>query len=98
MRGGARKGAGRKPTGKTRAPETFSLRLSTLNALEQSVANGNRSGFVDAAICAALERLTGAPEHSGNGTIAAEATKTPITDPGAFSTPQYIAPKPFEII
>jgi hypothetical protein len=55
MRGGSRKGAGRKPTGKTRKLESFSLRLETLAKLGQIVPPGQRSRFVDAAICAALK-------------------------------------------
>lgn len=55
MRGGARNGAGRKPTGKTRKLESFSLRLETLSQLNESVPPGMRSKFVDAAICAALK-------------------------------------------
>lgn len=93
-RGGARKGAGRKPTGKTRAVETFSLKTSTLSALKQSVSGGRRSGFVDAAICAAL----GAFKDSGNGVIATEPSKTPATHPRASSALIYVAPKPFETI
>lgn len=74
-RGGARKGAGRKPTGRTRAPETFSLRLSTLNALEQNVPGGRRSGFVDSAICAALARL-----------VAPSAVMPQVSAPKPFET------------
>lgn len=87
-RGGARKGAGRKPTGKTRAPETFSLKLSTLSALEQSVPGGRRSGFVDSAICAALGRLQVEP-----------TTQEPKRAPEPLSAAAMpVVPRPFETI
>lgn len=88
-RGGARKGAGR-PPGKTKAVGFFSLRLSTLRALEQSISSGKRSGFVDSAICAALESLR---------------LSVPSPEPERASEPLYApampivqAPRPFEIV
>jgi hypothetical protein len=55
MRGGARKGAGRKPTGRKGILANFILSPETLANLEQ-VPRGQRSKFVDAAICAALSK------------------------------------------
>jgi hypothetical protein len=52
-RGGARKGAGRKP-GKTKRLMTFSLPISTTEAL---AAIPNKSQFVNQAIEKALHRL-----------------------------------------
>jgi hypothetical protein len=52
MRGGARKGAGRKP-GKKTAVRFFSLSLETIAALA-AIPSGQRSKFVQAAIVAAL--------------------------------------------
>jgi hypothetical protein len=53
MRGGARKGAGRKPTGRKGRLANFILSPETLANLAQ-VPRGQRSKFVDAAIVAAL--------------------------------------------
>lgn len=55
-RGGARKGAGRKPTGSKTAKESFSISLETISELEQAIPSGKRSGFVDAAILEKLKR------------------------------------------
>jgi hypothetical protein len=54
MRGGARKGAGRKP-GKKTAAQLFSLSLETLAALA-AIPSGQRSKFVQAAINEKLAR------------------------------------------
>jgi hypothetical protein len=54
MRGGARKGAGRKP-GKKTSVQLFSLSLETLAALA-AMPSGQRSKFVQAAINEKLAR------------------------------------------
>ena len=51
--GGARKGAGRKPTGKTGQLTNFYLSRATVAELKR-VKRGQRSKFVEAAIVAAL--------------------------------------------
>ena len=58
MKGGARKGAGRKPTGKTGQLTNFYLSRATVAQLKR-VKRGQRSKFVEAAICAALASLPG---------------------------------------
>jgi hypothetical protein len=57
MRGGARKGAGRKSTGKRGALANFYLSRATIAQLER-VPRGQRSKFVETAIVAALSRPT----------------------------------------
>jgi hypothetical protein len=54
MRGGARKGAGRKP-GKKNAAAVFSLSFETIAALA-AIPSGQRSKFVQAAIAEKLAR------------------------------------------
>ena len=56
MKGGARKGAGRKPTGKTGQLTNFYLSRTTVAQLDHQVPRGQRSKFVEAAIVAALSR------------------------------------------
>jgi hypothetical protein len=53
--GGARKGAGRKATGKKTQTAFFSLSLETIAALA-AIPNGQRSKFVQAAIAEKLAR------------------------------------------
>jgi hypothetical protein len=55
-RGGARPGAGRKPTGHKTLNTMFSLSLETL-ALLGKIPRGARSKFVDAAIRAKLDNI-----------------------------------------
>jgi hypothetical protein len=49
MRGGARKGAGRKPTGPSRVLVTLSLSQGAVELLK-AIRRGKRSAFIDAAI------------------------------------------------
>jgi hypothetical protein len=57
MRGGARKGAGRKATGPKTILASFSLSKELLANLEMAVVSGQRSKFVEAAILKMLGRL-----------------------------------------
>jgi hypothetical protein len=57
MKGGTRKGAGR-PAGKIRVMTNFSLSRATVAKLGK-VPRGQRSKFVEAAVCAALASLPG---------------------------------------
>jgi len=54
-RGGARKGAGRKPTGSTQVALSVKLDKEILQRFRAAVPNGKRSSFVAQAICAALD-------------------------------------------
>jgi hypothetical protein len=56
MRGGARKGAGRKATGSKTVLVTFSLSQPTV-ALLSAIERGKRSSFIDAAIRKAIEAI-----------------------------------------
>jgi hypothetical protein len=56
MRGGARKGAGRKATGPRTILMTFSLNPETALLLT-GIERGKRSGFIDMAIREAIERI-----------------------------------------
>jgi hypothetical protein len=57
MRGGARKGAGRKATGPKTILAGFSLSSETLNRLDIAIPRGQRSKFVEAAISQKLNHL-----------------------------------------
>jgi hypothetical protein len=54
MSGGARKGAGRKPTGKKGVLVNFYVSRVTVSALDR-IPRGQRSRFVDEAICEKLK-------------------------------------------
>jgi hypothetical protein len=58
MKGGARKGAGRKPTGRTGVLTNFYLSRATVAQLRR-VPSGQRSKFVEAAIVAAIASKNG---------------------------------------
>lgn len=58
MKGGARKGAGRKPTGSTLKIAAFKIERSTIELLNERVRKGKRAPFVDQAILRALDHLS----------------------------------------
>ena len=58
MRGGARKGAGRKATGSKTVLASFSLSSEVLFSLETLIPRGQRSKFVEAAISKKLLKFS----------------------------------------
>ena len=63
MKGGARKGAGRK-AGSTKATMTFKLERSTLALLRDRVPRGKMTRFVEQALLRALDQLPAAEPRS----------------------------------
>jgi hypothetical protein len=55
MKGGSRKGAGRKPVGSTKILVNFKLEKSTVERLRASVPRGAMTKFVELAITRALD-------------------------------------------
>jgi hypothetical protein len=77
MKGGARKGAGRKP-GSTKATMTFKLERSTLERLRDRVPRGQMTRFVEESLLRALDQLPAAePRSSGHrATIAQNRSRS----------------------
>jgi hypothetical protein len=77
MKGGARKGAGRKPTGSTKETMTFGLDPSTLALLRDRVPRGRMTRFVEQALLAALNQLpqTESRSRSLETTLAVDASR-----------------------
>ena len=53
-KGGARKGAGRKPTGKTKKLYNLGLKPDTIHKLETYIPRGKRSSWIEETILANL--------------------------------------------
>lgn len=63
MKGGARKGAGRK-SGSTKKPVTVKLEGSTISLLHDRVPKGKRASFIEEALRRALDQLPAAESQS----------------------------------
>jgi hypothetical protein len=63
MKGGARKGAGRKP-GSTKSTMTFKIERSTIALLRERVPRGQMTAFVEQALLHALDHLPNAEYQS----------------------------------